>query len=163
MTNSTTKLVFAASLLLCLAGCQLFYCDVPNCEACSYYNTCGVCQNNHAITLASNGAATCSPIPCLIENCLTCYADSLCQVCIEGLFPQPDGSCTEADMTINCTDNCLACSLDGSCGRCSAGYSLQLGQCLPNIPLIANCKIGLNTGMCKLCNPDFYLNSAFQC
>ena len=40
---------------------------------------------------------------------------------------------------------------------------LQLGQCLPNIPLIANCKIGLNTGMCKLCNPDFYLNSAFQC
>lgn len=70
--NLTIKLLLSI-LLVAGATSQLYYCNVDNCEACSYDGFCGVCQNNYQIYMNSTtGMPFCSPLDCTMGNCLTC-------------------------------------------------------------------------------------------
>ena len=157
-----TKL-FLVVMLFTLGSAQLYYCTVDNCMACSFYNTCGACENNYVIMMDENGGPYCQQVVCTMDNCQTCLVDNMCQVCSEGFFPQSDGSCGSTDMSQGCSNYCLTCSEEEGCSRCEAGYSLEKGHCFPTIELPANCALAFNSAMCQVCKPGYYLDAGYKC
>lgn len=61
-------------LLGCLAliqGANVAYpCNVDNCQQCSYYNFCGLCNDNYLLTInTQTNAPFCELIQCTVDNC----------------------------------------------------------------------------------------------
>ena len=77
MKNHWTKLALLL-VIVAVGNGQLFYCDVENCAACSFYNFCGACDNNFVIMMGESGAPECQAVACSIDNCATCLVDNMC-------------------------------------------------------------------------------------
>jgi len=111
----------------CNLTCQLYNCQLPNCQNCTMSNTCQTCiadyylYNGSCMSDCPNGytmnsnTSTCDESLCSL-NCLSCINSTFCLGCNRSFFLSNNvcvacnSSCVDCNGNVN---NCTSCSIAG--------------------------------------------------
>jgi hypothetical protein len=166
--NSYLKLIiFVALIYSSMQGGYQCDSSVPNCQFCSYPNTCGLCNTNYMLTYNSNnGSFTCNQVLNCPSNCQYCYQNGICQQCNNNTFLTNNGSCSNVSTSGTVAVNCLWGSSISNCSICAYGYSLMSGFCYPVLTLTQNdqnCLVKMSQSMCQICMSGYIVNFIGKC
>lgn len=143
-----------------------YFCNVANCQVCSYPGFCGLCNNNYLLQInMTTSTPYCQQVTCTLSNCQTCYQNNMCSVCSSGYYVASNGTCIQGTNPNTCTPGCLSCN-STACQLCNFGYNLQNGACFPNNGMstnLANCQSAFTGFTCQLCKATYMVNIAYQC
>lgn len=159
----STLFLWLFSFVFAQAPSVSYYCNVANCQACSYINLCGICINNYILQInITTSVPYCQPILCNIPNCQTCYQNNACSICNSGYYVSSNGTCINGNPP-QCSAGCINCN-STSCLLCSYGFNLLNGICFPNNGnLLSNCQSAFTAYSCQLCNPGYIVSPSYNC